>query len=106
MIAFAAFSGSHELGRKVKTYSALAPVATVSHIKGAMKVLAGFSSQLEVRSYYNVKHLTVDKKSAFKNESMIITIVVHAIIVFSLDLKVEFVFLFCYSLNCRDFDEN
>ena len=48
MIAFAAFSGDQELGKKVKTFSALAPVATVTHIKGALKVISNFAPQIEV----------------------------------------------------------
>lgn len=47
MVGFIAFSSSQELGKKVKTFSALAPVATVGHIKGAMRVLSYFTSEIE-----------------------------------------------------------
>lgn len=46
MIGFIGFGQSPELGKKVKTFSALAPVATVGHIEGAMKVLSYFTGEI------------------------------------------------------------
>lgn len=48
MIGFAGFSEDQELGKKVKTFSALAPVASVTHIKGALKVISNFAPEIEV----------------------------------------------------------
>ena len=48
MIGFIGFGQSPELGKKVKTFSALAPVATVGHIEGAMKVLSYFTGEIVV----------------------------------------------------------
>lgn len=60
MIGFAAFSINQELAKKVKTFSALAPVATVSHIKGALKIISNFAPQIEVLDY--TEHIVVLKQ--------------------------------------------
>ena len=52
MIGFIGFGVLPELGKKVKTFSALAPVATVGHIEGAMKVLSYFKGEVEVKFSY------------------------------------------------------
>ena len=52
MIGFIGFGELPELGKKVKTFSALAPVATVGHIEGAMKVLSYFKGEVEVKFSY------------------------------------------------------
>lgn len=50
MIGFIAFGEYPDIGAKVKTFSALAPVATVGHIKGAMKVLSYLTPEIQVRT--------------------------------------------------------
>lgn len=47
LIAFAEFGRNPELAQKIKAFFALAPVATVGSIKGAIKVISYFSSELE-----------------------------------------------------------
>jgi len=49
MIGFIAFGEYPDIGDKVKTFSALAPVATVGHIKGGMKVLSYATAEIEVK---------------------------------------------------------
>lgn len=51
MIGFIGFGELPELGKKVKTFSALAPVATVGHIEGAMRVLSYFKGEVEVNIF-------------------------------------------------------
>ena len=52
LIAFAEFGRNPELAQKIKAFFALAPVATVGSIKGAIKVISYFSSELEVSSLF------------------------------------------------------
>jgi len=47
MMGFAGFGENQEIAKKVKLFVALAPVATVSHIKGMMKVLSYFTPEME-----------------------------------------------------------
>ncbi|XP_057312925.1 gastric triacylglycerol lipase-like [Hydractinia symbiolongicarpus] len=47
MIGFIQFGRQPELGKKVKTFFALAPVATVGYIKGALKIMSYFSPEIE-----------------------------------------------------------
>ena len=47
-IAFAGFGQNPDLAKKIKVFFALAPVTTVGHIKGAIKVLSYFTPELEV----------------------------------------------------------
>ena len=47
-IGFIEFGRNPELGRKIKGFHALAPVATLGHIKGAIKILSNFASEVEV----------------------------------------------------------
>ena len=51
MIAFIEFGRNRELNNKIKGFHALAPVATVAHIKGALKVMSNFASEVKVNSY-------------------------------------------------------
>lgn len=46
-IGFISFE-EQQVAAKVKTFFALAPVAKVSHIKGAIKVLADLEPEIEV----------------------------------------------------------
>jgi len=45
--AFAAFSRNQDLAKKVKTFYALAPVATVKHIEGPLKLMAPFTAEFD-----------------------------------------------------------
>ena len=56
MIGFVEFSRNQDLAKKVEKFYALAPVATVGHIKGGFKVLSKFALEAEVNviSYYVV----------------------------------------------------
>ncbi|XP_067671238.1 lysosomal acid lipase/cholesteryl ester hydrolase-like [Haliotis asinina] len=47
LIGFAGFSQNKTLGQLVKTFIALAPVATVGHIKSPIRLLAPFSKELK-----------------------------------------------------------
>ncbi|XP_046378395.2 lysosomal acid lipase/cholesteryl ester hydrolase-like [Haliotis rufescens] len=47
LIGFAGFSQNKTLGQLVKTFIALAPVATVGHIKSPLRLLAPFSKELK-----------------------------------------------------------
>ena len=47
LIGFAGFSTYPEIAEKVKLFIALAPVAKVSHVKGALKLLAPFAKSIE-----------------------------------------------------------
>ena len=51
LIAFAGFGQNPDLAQKVKAFFALAPVTTVGHIKGAIKVLSYFTPEVEVCDY-------------------------------------------------------
>lgn len=46
--AFAGFSLNPELGKKVKTFFALAPVSNLSGIESPIKLLAPFAKDIEV----------------------------------------------------------
>jgi len=46
-IAFAGFGQNPDLAKKIKVFFALAPVTTVGHIKGAIKVLSYFTPEVE-----------------------------------------------------------
>lgn len=46
-IGFIEFGRNPELGKKIKGFHALAPIATVGHIKGAMKVLSNFAAEVQ-----------------------------------------------------------
>lgn len=46
--AFAAFSKNKDLGKKVNTFYALAPVTTVKHIEGPLKWMAPFTRAIDV----------------------------------------------------------
>ena len=48
-MGFAGFSTQPELAAKVKLFIALAPVARVSHIEGALSVIAKFYREINVR---------------------------------------------------------
>ena len=48
MIGFIAFGRNPDLGKKIKTFYAFAPVATVGHIKGGMKVMSYFTPEIKV----------------------------------------------------------
>ena len=50
-IGFIEFGRNSELGRKIKGFHALAPVATLGHIKGAIKILSNFASEVEVNPF-------------------------------------------------------
>lgn len=47
-IGFIAFGENKELAKKIRTFVALAPVATVGHIKGAIKAVSIFAPELEM----------------------------------------------------------
>jgi pimeloyl-ACP methyl ester carboxylesterase len=47
MIAFIEFGRDHELGAKIKSYHALAPVAAIGHIKGGLKILSNIAPQVK-----------------------------------------------------------
>ncbi len=47
LMGFAGFSTYPEIAEKVKLFIALAPVAKVSHVKGALKLLAPFAKSIE-----------------------------------------------------------
>ena len=49
-IAFAGFGQNPDLAKKIKVFFALAPVTTVGHIKGAIKVLSYFTPEVEVHT--------------------------------------------------------
>ena len=49
MIAFIEFGRNKKLASKIKSYHALAPVATVGHIKGGMKVMSNLAPEVEVK---------------------------------------------------------
>ena len=51
VMGFAGFSTQPELAAKVKLFIALAPVARVSHIEGAVSVIAKFYREIDVCSY-------------------------------------------------------
>jgi len=48
MIGFIEFSRNLDLGKKVKRFYALAPVATIGSIKGVMKLLSHFTPEIEL----------------------------------------------------------
>lgn len=48
-IGFIEFGRNVNLARKIKTFFALAPVATVGHIKGALKVLSPIEPEIQVK---------------------------------------------------------
>jgi len=50
VMGFAGFSTQPELADKVKLFIALAPVARVSHIQGALAIIAKFYRELNVRA--------------------------------------------------------
>ena len=50
VMGFAGFSTQPELANKVKLFIALAPVARVSHIHGALAIIAKFYRELNVRA--------------------------------------------------------
>ena len=52
-IAFAEFGRNPELAKRIKAFFALAPVTTVGHIKGAIKLLSYFAPELEVGLFCN-----------------------------------------------------
>ena len=51
LIAFAGFSRNHDLAQKIKAFFALAPFVTVGHIKGANRVMAYLTPEVEVRNH-------------------------------------------------------
>ena len=53
-IGFIAFSQNQKIARKVKTFFALAPVAKVGHVKGAIEVLSTIEPEVEVCSFVTV----------------------------------------------------
>ena len=55
MIGFAGFGQNLELAKKIKGFFALAPVARVGHIEGAIKVISHFTPEVEV-SLFNCNH--------------------------------------------------
>ena len=48
IIGFAGFSTNADLASKVKVFFALAPIATVQHVEGALHYFAPFYRELEV----------------------------------------------------------
>ena len=54
MTGFIEFSQNKELAKKIKTFFALAPVAEVGNIKGALKFLSYFTEELHVSGYVSI----------------------------------------------------
>ncbi len=50
IMGFAGFSHNQTLAKQIKVFFALAPVATVKHIKGAFKVIADHDDILKVNN--------------------------------------------------------
>ena len=50
IMGFAGFSTQPDLAAKIKLFIALAPVARVSHIKGALSIIAKYYKQINVRT--------------------------------------------------------
>ncbi len=48
LIGFAEFGKNQDLAKKVKAFFALAPVTTVGHVKGAVKVISYISPEVQV----------------------------------------------------------
>lgn len=48
IMGFAGFSFNQTLASRVKVFFAMAPVATVKHIKGGFRVISDFSEQISV----------------------------------------------------------
>ena len=54
MTGFIEFSQNKELAKKIKTFFALAPVAKVGNIKGAIKFLSYFTKELDVSGFVSI----------------------------------------------------
>ena len=52
LIGFAGFGQNPDLAKKIKAFFALAPVTTVGHIEGAIKVLSYFIPEVEVIVFF------------------------------------------------------
>ena len=84
MIGFAEFGRNKELSSKIKKFIALAPVAAVGHIKGAIKVLSYVAPEVEVISHQSIilcrSHLGLSSlyenscQIAYKKDQLLISI--------------------------------
>ena len=60
MIAFIEFGRDLELGSKIKSYHALAPVAAIGHIQGGLKILSNIAPEVKVMSWKSAIACIID----------------------------------------------
>lgn len=51
MIAFAQLSQDAALNKKIKNFVALAPIASIKYLQGALKIISPFSAPITVKYF-------------------------------------------------------